>query len=474
MNDITALRQAIMSSLRPETSYFGTSPDVKHLYVPPAHVKALRLECHLVIGSRGVGKSVWAAALSNKALRQALGSAIPELEKIEAHTGFAEIDRIDDYPDSDTFKQLLSSGIPAYDIWRSIVARWLAKATVPCGNWVDTINWVKSNPETLARQIQAANQRLDDSGLNGLIIFDALDRLSEDWQTMDQIVRDLLRTALWLKSYPRLFAKVFLRVDQFERTVSDFPDASKLLATRSLLTWAQHDLHGLMWQTMINGPDDYGRRLRDVYCSVLGILPPEIEGRWLLSEEVKRDTPAQRMLFEKLAGPWMGRDRRRGVPYVWAVGHLADGSGHTSPRSFLAAIRQAVEDSQERYPDYSLPLHYESIKRGIQKASEIRVNEMAEDYPWVRTFMAPLAGLNVPCDYQTILDHWVDKYPSGPSASLVKSLPPQNAERGWFGIREDLIRLGVFELKKDSRVDMPDLYRVGFGLGRKGGVKPKN
>ncbi len=25
---------------------------------------------------------------------------------------------------------------------------------------------------------------------------------------------------------------------------------------------------------------------------------------------------------------------------------------------------------------------------------------------------------------------------------------------------------------KDERVNMPDLYRVGFGLGRRGGVKP--
>jgi hypothetical protein len=319
-----------------------------------------------------------------------------------------------------------------------------------------------------------ANQRLKDNGASGLIVFDALDRLSQDWQIMDQIVRDLLRTVLWLKSYPRLFAKIFLRVDQFERTVFDFPDASKLLATRSTLTWAQHDLHGLMWQNFINGPDDQGSNLRDLYYSVLGGFPHMSEGRWLLPEEIKRETPAQRMLFEKLAGPWMGRDRRRGVPYVWAVGHLADGGGHTSPRSFLAAIRQAAEDSQERYPDYHLALHYESIKRGIQKASEIRVNEMAEDYPWVRTFMGPLAGLNVPCEYQTILEHWTKTYPDGPNTDLVQSLPPQHAERGWFGIKDDLIRLGVLELKKDGRVDMPDLYRVGFGLGRKGGVKPKN
>jgi len=33
-------------------------------------------------------------------------------------------------------------------------------------------------------------------------------------------------------------------------------------------------------------------------------------------------------------------------------------------------------------------------------------------------------------------------------------------------------RRGVHK-KRDGRIDMPDLYRVGFGLGRKGGVKPK-
>jgi hypothetical protein len=41
-------------------------------------------------------------------------------------------------------------------------------------------------------------------------------------------------------------------------------------------------------------------------------------------------------------------------------------------------------------------------------------------------------------------------------------------------VREDLQRLGLLETKKDGRIDMPDLYRVGFGLGRKGGVKPRS
>jgi hypothetical protein len=189
---------------------------------------------------------------------------------------------------------------------------------------------------------------------------------------------------------------------------------------------------------------------------------------------MKRETEAQRKAFERLAGPWMGRDRRRCVPYTWSVGHLADGRGQTSPRSFLAALRQAAEDSSERYPQHEYALHYESIKRGIRKASEIRVDEVAEDYPWVREVLTLLQGMNVPCPYDDILARWEKKFPKGPQDIPSERLPAQHAARGWDGIREDLQRLGLIETKKDNRVDMPDLYRIGFGLGRKGGVKPRN
>jgi hypothetical protein len=170
----------------------------------------------------------------------------------------------------------------------------------------------------------------------------------------------------------------------------------------------------------------------------------------------------------------MGRDKRRGVPYTWAVGHLADGRGQTSPRSFLAAIRQAAEDSRERYPQHEYALHYESIKRGIQKASEIRVAEVAEDYPWVLDALSTLKGMNVPCAYEDILSRWQERFPYGPQDIRSDKLPAQHVARSWEGIRDDLQRLGLVETKKDGRIDMPDLYRVGFGLGRKGGVAPKS
>ncbi|CCG08364.1 Putative uncharacterized protein [Pararhodospirillum photometricum DSM 122] len=150
---------------------------------------------------------------------------------------------------------------------------------------------------------------------------------------------------------------------------------------------------------------------------------------------------------------------------------MADGHGRTSPRSFLAAILGAAEDSS-RYSDYPLALHYESLKRGIQKASKIRVEQVAEDDPWVPAAMQPLRGMNVPCEEEAVIRTWQAAFPQGPGSIPSDHLPPQHAE-SWDGVRKDLERLGIFVTRKDQRLDMPDLYRVGFGLGRKGGVKPR-
>lgn len=469
------IRESLVQAIPLTTSSHGEAPDRRHLYMPPGHAKALRLECNLVIGARGVGKSFWTAALRAQDLRQALGKSVKELETTDVHVGFGVAPDIDAFPDMEVFAQLIGNGFEPFEVWKGVVVRWLSKlepVTIPIGTWEQTIQWVRANPESLARIVQNTNSALSSRSRFGLILFDALDRTSNDWGMMDRIVRDLLRVVLWLKSYPRLHAKVFLREDQSDRTITDFPDASKLLATKAELTWASHDLHGLLWQTLCNSPGQDGTNLRGLYAAVVGTGPRQENQVWLVAEDVKREGTKQRELFNALAGPWMGRDRRRGVPYIWSVSHLADGRGRTSPRSFLAAIRQAAEDSLDNYPSYDQPLHFESIKRGVQKASQIRVLEMAEDYPWVPKVMDPLRGLTVPCQFELVEERWKSHLPSGLSDLSEQRLPPQHAERGWSGVRSDLERLGIFETMKDGRVNLPDLYRVGFGLGRRGGVKP--
>ncbi|MFH1136076.1 MAG: hypothetical protein V1816_08305 [Pseudomonadota bacterium] len=473
--DNQRIREAIIEALPAETSTHGETPERKVVYVPPSHLKALRLECNLVIGARGVGKTFWSAALRSQAIRDMLGNSISDLSRADVHTGFGEKPALDNYPDGDVFGSLLANGIEAYFVWRAVLARWLAKilgSGIPCNSWEETATWVRNEPEHFGRMLEQANTALEKQEKNGLIIFDALDRSSADWKTMDDILRDLLRVLLSLKRFPHLHGKAFLREDQFVgRRIVDFPDSSKLLATRVELNWALNDLHGLLWQRLCNGQAAHGELLRSIYNKRTGAAPIRLtDGVWGVANSVKREESIQRSLFAALAGEWMGRDRRRGVPYTWSVGHLADGRGRTSPRSFLAGIRGAAEDSLNRYPDHRHALHYESIKRGIQNASEIRVSELAEDYPWVKDLMEPLVGLTVPCPFDAIIERWADQH--GNTLPGLRRLPPTHYDKGWEGLREDLISLGIFESMKDGRVNMPDLFRVGFGLGRRGGVKP--
>ena len=477
MTDNNIIRNAICDALPADTSTSGTTLPPAHLYVPITHLKALKPECQLVVGTRGVGKSVWTAALYDTQLRKLLGAAIPQLDTAEVCIGFSERPQPDNYPDGDIFMHLRDSQFTPYQIWRAVIARWVAKILdkrIPDANWKDSVHWVCNSPEDFAQLVIEASQQLHNKNEHGIILFDALDRLSSSWIVMDEVVRDLLRVVLWLKPYPNLSAKVFLREDQMERTVADFPDASKVLATKAELSWEPHDLHGLLWQYLLNSNGN-DVQLKNIYSRIVQQNPLRESGRFIPHNEVKRATQVQRKLFEALAGPWMGRDKRRGVPYVWSVSHLSDGQGRTSPRSFIAAIRQAAEDTLERYPEHDRILHYESIKKGVQTASEIRVNELAEDYPWVKSILEPLNGLTVPIDFEDIQHHWAISFPEGPDeANKGESLPPQHSERGWPGVKNDLLDIGVFETrKKDGRIDMPDLYRVGFGLGRRGGVKPR-
>lgn len=464
MNTPQQLREAILAADL-GTSNFGETPKPENLYLPRAHSKALRLDAHVVVGGRGVGKSFWTAALQSNDLRARLGQSESELQALDVRTGFSNAEKIDRFPNADVFSKFLAQNGDPYDLWRAVVLRWVAEKNgqnIPRNDWPSTVSWLRNEPEQAARMMQ------QERNWRGLILFDALDRTSNDWQHMDLIVRGLLRTVLWLKGFGGLYAKVFLREDQAERTVFNFPDASKLKATKADLTWARNDLHGLLWQRFINAPDVQGERLRKLCAHTL------LKGAWSVGPDMKFESEQQRSAFESIAGPWMGRDKRRGVPYTWAVGHLADGRGQTSPRSFLAAIKQAAEDSSERYPQHDFALHYESIKRGIQKASEIRVQEIAEDYPWVPNILSVLKGTNVPADYQTVKKTWKGNLPADLNTATPDRLPAQHADRGWDGLRDDLQHLGLIEMKKDGRLDMPDLYRVGFGLGRRGGVKPRN
>ncbi len=76
---MASTHQAIIAALPNDTSLHGKEPDKRSVYIPPSHIKALRLECSLVIGARGVGKFFWNAALNSPEIRAIPGQSVPDL-----------------------------------------------------------------------------------------------------------------------------------------------------------------------------------------------------------------------------------------------------------------------------------------------------------------------------------------------------------------------------------------------------------
>jgi hypothetical protein len=473
MVDLNTIRDAIANALPLEPFNSGKAPEPREMYIPRAHKESLQLTSNLIIGARGTGKSTWTAALADQNLRSIIGSNVKELENIKVQIGFSENTSARGFPAQETFTSLLKKGFSPYEVWQAVVFRWLCNEIgekIPDTDWETGVSWVRNNPEPWGVLLQRANALFESNNSGGLIVFDALDRSGDTWEEINNIVRDLLRLVIRLKTYPKIHTKVFLREDQIQKNVTDFPDASKILSTKTSLDWSLQDLHGLLWQLLCNAEGKGGDTLRGIYKKATGSGPVRNESYWIIADDIKQNEKKQRALFQRLAGPWMGKDSRRGIPYIWSVSHLADGRKRTSPRSFLAAIRDAAVDSENKTGEY--PLRYESIRHGVQKASSIRVDEIAEDYPWIRDMCNLLRGMNVPVEFTAVEENWKREYPNGPKDIKSERLPPKYLDQGWRGIKTELVELGIFEEIRDGRINMPDLYRVGFGLGRKGGVTP--
>lgn len=463
----------------PEDTNYGSISTFKAVYLPRSHLKAMDLNAQLVTGMRGAGKTFWWSALQWPQVQQLVGLS-PGCAALSGDTvvktGFGFRAELDNYPSPDVLARLMTDHSPRA-VWRTVIGRQLAQGSHPLrrrGSWQDRVAWTDAEPEAFDRLLDGYEKDFDLQDQNFLILFDALDRSAQDWKGMYRAIRGLLQTALDMRSYSRLRVKIFLRTDQIDETlVADFPDASKIFSSSVELSWSRKELYGLLWHCLAN--DDDGEWFRTSLGGQWNRLGPDWDRAFHLPRELVEEDD-QRIKFHDLSGPYMGTNHRRGYPYSWIPTHLGDSEGRASPRSFLAALRTAAYDTEKRRPGHRHALHYESIKYGVQEASKIRVREIREDHPWIHRVLEPLDGASVPIEFGDIRKRWR-------SSKVLKALeddieqekiklPPRHMEDGPRGIREDLEAAGVFQRLHDGRVNIPDIFRVGYGLRRKGGVKP--
>ena len=468
----------------PEGAYAEATLEPGHIYMPSGHYKAIALDRPLVVGDRGAGKSFWLRSLVDQKRRELIGHVFgfPSLLSCEVTTGFDPYNSTENYPDAQQLATLIQSGIEPSDIWYTVIVQAFLPTIIPheVNEWSDKVKWVNKQSGAVAKQLRDKNSALAAEGKSLLIAFDGLDLVAKKWKSTIILVRGLLQTQLDFSKYTHLRTKAFIRPDLFaDPEVRRFPDASKLVSLAVKLEWNSIDLYGLMWQYLANSSTAASKSFR-IFCNQIGLFnwSPSEGGLFFLSEETKHNESIQEALFHKLAGATMG-GARSGNTWTWLPNHLSDAHGYTSPRSFLVALRSAAVDSRTRtFVGTEYALHTASIKEGVSSASKVRLDELAENFPWSNDIFEPLKRLALPAKRQDVVSLWEKAHTLATLLSAHNQDTPQNqvplpekisaSDPG--SILLALEQLGLCRMLDDGRVDFPDIVRVNAGMTRKGGV----
>jgi hypothetical protein len=470
---IEAIRAAL-SEMDPKSSASAAEPiPVEQLYTPATHASALDPSRTLVVGNRGVGKSVWSGVLADEKTRIAVAPSYPRLglDHLTVSLGFHEgAGRTGDMaPSTRVLSSLLDRGSEAEEIWEAVLLRAVSGyigTTIP-ESLGDTIAWVAADVERAEATLGDADNYFRSRDSQFLLVFDALDRLATSWEKIRPLSQGILRLALSMNGFHAMRAKVFMRTDQAkDDDLFRFPDASKMRASRVELAWHATELYGLLFGTLWRND-----RASDAFHA---LCQEAIRRNWAGGSF--EDPADQTAIFTKLAGEFMGSDHRRGRTYSWVIDHLADAFHETTPRSFLITIQRAANARAK--PTTTVIDHY-GIREGVQQASEVRVSQLQEDYPWIRTVLEDLEGLEVPCTPSNFTRRWSDRSTVDSITSITETNQrpgPLELERSHVkpeaALLEALKNIGVVEERSEDRINMPDIFRVAAKIKRRGGVRP--
>lgn len=472
-SDYQILRDAV-GSLRPGAAHQANDPpNPDEIFTPAIHASALDPQRSLVIGNRGVGKSFWSSVLTHEETRTKVALAYPRipLTQIRAALGFHEAAGKDggSAPSPAILAQLGQLGHEPETIWRAVLIAAL-KAEIDENIPIsirDIIDWMQADIGRAEGVLRGADSSFASKNQIFLIVFDALDRLGKSWEDITPLTQGVLRLALDMRGFKAMKAKVFMRTDQSkDDSLFRFADASKIRAESVNLVWRRGELFGLLYNYLLKEP---------IPQAALSRLAGYGEAQ-SLGDELLGDEELQEQLFYRLAGEYMGAGPKRGRTYSWLYDHLADTFGETSPRSFITALQRAANF---RPAPRELVVDHNGIRAGVQDASGIRVAQLKEDYVWIEKVLSALDGLAVPCDPSAFKRRWVERDTNAAlqlDAQNETGLLPLEFASKADGPEEALLRalsnIGVIEFRTESRINMPDIFRVGAGIKRKGGVRP--
>lgn len=465
----------LVSLARTEAENFGD--DVTKWFLPlPVHRLALRPETVIVRGGRGAGKSALFRLLGPgfdvaRIRRFFHDDQIPDARWFDAFSQSTdrhpEVGILDSFGRSATPEQIRSfwmghlllrledEGLVMVQPGPLDAARG---ARNDVGAWVAS---VAGHLGALANELDTTERRLAAEGLTAFATYDHLDRIGAwDPTIRRRFVGGLL--SLWLSlsnRYRWLRAKIFLRDDLLDAGELAFADASKLRARSVSIEWEVEHLYRVCVRQMAALSPGLAEWVRGT------------AGQFSMSEDPNfgwmpgpMPETVQRAFAKRLAGEAMGSGTNKGYTYRWIPNHLQDAQRRLVPRSFLNLVGFAAESALKKPLIRGNRLFIpKDLVAGLTKTSHARSSEIKEEYGLVMR-LENLRGLSVMLD------------PKIAVARLGQAVPEEQEGLSTNGeaVLEELIRLGVVSRRSDGRIDVPDIYRSGFGILRKGGVaRPK-
>ena len=470
-----SILRTVLSELDPKASASASSPlSVDEIYTPNTHSLALSKDRTLIVGNRGTGKSVWSGALADKKTREFISKSYPnlELENFEVTLGFHEgAGKVEGVaPSGKVLTKLLQDGYDPESIWTAVLLRAASTHTnrQTFEKLSEAVEWIANNPEDIDTELREINKHFFTQNKIFILVFDALDRISNNWSEIKSLSTGILRLALSMENYSNMRAKIFMRTDQFkDESIFGFPDASKLRSAKVDLAWHSTELYGLLYNILLKN-----NKTKDILKNLIHNAHHNIAD---IEREIS-NPELQQKVFNNIAGEFMGSDHRRGRTYTWLVDHLADAFQETTPRSFLVALQRAAITRQ---PPTNLAIDHHGIREGVQAASDIRLSQLQEDYHWISSALKDLEGLEVPCTPETFINRWKERHTVkniANRAQLENQPGPLELESDLQDkellLLEALQNIGVVERRSEIRINMPDIFRVAAKIKRRGGVKP--
>lgn len=474
----------------------GSSINWADVYIPENHLQALDPRRMVVEGMRGSGKSFWTGVLTEPRLREALQNQSIGTDLKEALKGITRSHAValdggagtvpGSFPSSSALRELLQlDGVTPETIWRVATLRLFSidpalgmpLSNDPYDSWTIPIKWAGQHPERVGRAVEILDQSLASTGQSALVVFDALDRASNDLAEVQRMAAGLLRFMLDLRFAKGLRIKAFFREDVLTSASASVVDGSKLINQRAKLHWEQADLYGLAFYRLAQD----ARYFRDQFQRITGFTWRRDSGERYQCDKAS-EPQVQKMVWRALVGDYMGKTASRGQSYPYIFKHLSDGWGRVAPRAFLTALQEATQSANKNYADKNYVIYHEAIKDGVRAASQARVEELKTEYAWIAPALECIKGQQktVPIDRSVLEAIWLED-----DAEVLQQIEKMRATAliPWDkdashpakikNLYETLVGIGILQprLKNGSeRVELPDIYRLAYKIGRYGGI----